>query len=198
MKLKGGGSYRGTNHVDTMAHAILRWQREREERDKHINQGDRNMHNRSLLPTLSHSLPLRKRKHLEPLRNVAPKSGAQRVGKGHGGEGCQQSLISGGINVSELCALGKFIYFTSLRQDPFTWYWGRGERGHRAEKAAGFFPRSDLGTQGFTYIGIGHETQSQQDHQSYYHSIRVRPQHKGFTVTRKENGLPASCPSLGD
>lgn len=98
----------------------------------------------------------------------------------------------------------------SLRQDPFTWYWeeergrereGEGagrERGHRAEKAVGFFPRSDLGTQGFTYIDIGQETQSQQDHQSYYHSIRVRPQQKGFTVKHKENGLPGSYPSLGD
>lgn len=117
------------------------------------------------------------------------------------GKGANNHLISGGIKVSELCALGKWSphLFLISQTRPFHMVLGkRRERGHRAEKAAGFFPRSDLGTQGFTYIDIGQETQSQQDHQSYYHSIRVRPQQKGFTVKHKENGLPGSCPSQGD
>lgn len=83
--------------------------------------------------------------------------------------------------MSELCALGKWsLHFFHISQTrPFHMIVGkrrergegkerRGEKGgHRAEKAVGFFPRSDLGTQGFTYIDIGQETQSQQDHQSY-------------------------------
>lgn len=155
------------------------------ERDKHINQGDRNhLHNRSLLPILSHSLPLREKKHLEPLRNWSTEwCWKGRSGKGHGSEGCRQSLLSGGIRVSDLCALGKWSpHFQTSQTRPFHMVQGkRRERGYRAEKAAGFFPRSDLGAQGFTYIDVGQETQSQQDHQSYHHSIRVRPQQKGFT-----------------
>lgn len=103
--------------------------------------------------------------------------------------------------MSELCALGKWSphFFHTSQTRPFHMVLGkRVERGHRAEKAAGFFPRSDLGTQGFTYIYRGQETQSQQDHQSYHHSIRVRPQQIGYTVKHNENGLRGSCPSLGD
>lgn len=128
-----------------------------------------------------------KKKHLEPLRNCSTKwCWKGRSGKGHGSEGCRQSLLSGGIRVSDLCALGKWSpHFQTSQTRPFHMVQGkRRERGYRAEKAAEFFPRSDLGTQGFTYIDVGQETQSQQDHQSYHHSIRVRPQQKGFTQTK--------------
>lgn len=61
---KGRQLQKAAKHVDTMAHANLRWQR-----DKHINQGDR-----SLLPILkSHSLPLKEKKHLEDFLNCSTK-----------------------------------------------------------------------------------------------------------------------------
>lgn len=64
------------------------------ERDKHINQGDR-----SLLSILSHSLPLKKRKHLEVDLVLA--------GVGRGNEvarGFQQPVISReGKSVSAVC-----------------------------------------------------------------------------------------------
>lgn len=69
------------------------------ERDKHINQGDR-----SLLRILSHSLPLKKRKHLEiDLRH----QGSVLAGVGTGNEVArefQEPVISReGKSVSALC-----------------------------------------------------------------------------------------------
>lgn len=86
------------------------------------------------------------------------------------------SLRRDKIRVSELCALGKWSpHFQTSQTRPFHMVQGKRKERGKAEKAAGFFPRSDLRAQGFIYIDVGQETQSQQDHQSYHHSIKVRP-----------------------
>lgn len=55
IELKGGSYRRG---LSMLTHGS--YQPKMAEKDKHINQGDS-----SLLPILSHSLPLKKRKHVE-------------------------------------------------------------------------------------------------------------------------------------
>lgn len=74
------------------------------EKDKHINQGDR-----SLLPILSHSLLLKKRKHVEVFSIAAPRIGAYRSWEGNKWPGGSNNQLSQGRGrVAKLCVLGKW------------------------------------------------------------------------------------------
>lgn len=88
IELKGGSYRRG---LSMLTHGS--YQPKMAEKDKHINQGDS-----SLLPILSHSLPLKKRKHVEVFffSIAAPRIGACRSREGNKvARGFQQPVISG-------------------------------------------------------------------------------------------------------
>lgn len=69
--------------------------------------------------------------------------------------------------------------------------------GHRAEKAAGFFPWPNLGTRGFTYVGWVRKPKANRITRAINAPSRVWPQEKGFTLKHQENGLTGFCLSLG-
>lgn len=127
------------------------------ERDESINQGDR-----SLFPILkSHSLHLRKRKHLEVFFNCGTKGWCL---QGWGGEtrwegGSNNQLFYERGGVSKLCVLVKWSphnfhhLFCIFHTRPSSIILGnkRAGSGPRAQKAARFFPWPNLGTRGFPY-----------------------------------------------
>lgn len=68
--------------------------------------------------------------------------------------------------------------------------------GHKVEKAAGFFPRPNLGTRALTYVGWVRKPKANRITRAMNTSLRVWPQE--FTLKHEENGLAGFCPSLGD
>lgn len=58
---------------------------------------------------------------------------------------------------------------------------GKGS-GHRAEKAAGFFPWPNLGTRGFTYVGWVRKPKANRITRAINTPSGVWPQEKGFTL----------------
>lgn len=106
----------------------------------------------------------------------------------------------------KLCVLGKWSprYFHGFSRifhtRPFSLVPGKSREGsgHRAEKAAGFFPWPNLGTRAFTYVGWVRKPKANRITRAINTPPRVWPQEKGFTLKHKENGLAGFCPSLGD
>lgn len=90
------------------------------------------------------------------------------------------------------------VSFISFIKEPFIMVLGKsGERsGHRAEKAAEFFPWPNLGTRGFTYVGWVRKPKANRITRAINTPSRVWPQQKGFTLKHRENGLAGFCLSL--
>lgn len=108
--------------------------------------------------------------------------------------------------MSKLCVLCTWsphrfhCLFHTFQIRPFCVVLGKSREGsgHRAEKAAGFFPRSCLGTRGFTYAGWVRKPKANRITRAMNTPPRVWTQKEGFTLKHKENGQAGFCPSLGD
>lgn len=116
------------------------------ERDKHINQGTGVYTTGVCSSFKSHSLPLRRRKHLELVKLLC--QGLVLTGvRGHGGEKASKPNYLTGGEVFLSCVLGKWspchFHHSPFKDDPLHGTGEEEERSrHKAEKAASFFPRS--------------------------------------------------------
>lgn len=106
--------------------------------------------------------------------------------------------------MSKLCVLGKWSpryfhsFFRIFHTRLLSVVLGKSKEGsgHRAEKAAGFFPWPNLGTRGFTYVRWVRKPKANRITRAINTLPRVWPQEKGLTLKHKENGLAGFCPSL--
>lgn len=141
-----------------MAHTNLRWQR-----DKHINQGAT-----SLLPILSHSLPLKNRKHVEIVFNCSTKAGAYGGGEGEqGGQGVPTTsdFMGGGEDPSSVSGKWSPSLLSEFPSDlsyPLARYWGRMEKEWaQGREGSWVLPLAKSRNKGLYLCGMGQDTQNQ-------------------------------------